>query len=347
MAASLLSGRLIAVTGTNGKTTTVTLIHRILERAGLRSGLGGNINPPLIALVDEDPDYVVAEISSFQLEWIEHFRAHIAVCLNITPDHLDRYHDMDEYASCKLRLFSQQQKGDTAIVNLDDPRLKTISTQADIIGFSASAPHLEGGAFIREGRIIFPGHREGPALPTGGPLGDGLQEDMLAAALTGDCLGIDPVCMEAVFQEFTTLSHRFETVAEVDGITYIDDSKATNVGAVDKALKGISGKAVLILGGRDKGGDFRELVTRHRERIRLALVLGKESVRILNEITPIVPVECAHDMPEALAKASIAAHPGDTVLLSPGCSSFDMYTSYAHRGEVFTQCVRRQVMSTK
>ena len=341
VASSLLTGTLIAVTGTNGKTTTTTLIHEILCRAGLDAGIGGNISPPLISLVERNPRYVVAEISTFQMEWIERFRPRIGVCLNITPDHLDRYRDLDEYVFFKKIMFKNQTPDDLAVLNDDDPCLKTIAGRARRAGFSFSAPVSRDGAFIEGSRIRFQGGIEGPGplLPSDRDLGNGLKEDMLASALVARLLGIDTDVAQEVFASFPGIHHRFEHVATIDGVTFVDDSKATNVGALESALAGMQGQAILILGGKDKGGDFSHIARRFREKIRLAVVLGEAAERIRREVSDFVDTKAAPDMQQAVRTAFDRAKSGDTVLLSPGCASFDMFSSYAHRGDVFRQCV--------
>ncbi|HON38091.1 MAG: UDP-N-acetylmuramoyl-L-alanine--D-glutamate ligase [Desulfomonilia bacterium] len=341
VASSLLTGTLIAITGTNGKTTTTTLIHQILCRAGLDAGIGGNISPPLISLVERNPRYVVAEISTFQMEWIERFRPHIGVCLNITPDHLDRYRDMDEYVLYKKIMFKNQEEGDIAVLNDDDPYLKDVGGRARRAGFSFSSPSSQDGAFIQGSRIFFKGSIEGPGplLPQDRELGNGLKEDMLASALVARLLDIDSEAAQEVFAAFPGIHHRYEHVATIDGVTFVDDSKATNVGALETALSGMQSRVILILGGKDKGGDFSHIAKRFREKIRLAVVLGEAAGRIRQEIEDFVETEAATDMQQAVRTAFEKAESGDTVLLSPGCASFDMFNSYAHRGDVFRQCV--------
>ncbi len=342
VASWMLTGTLIGITGTNGKTTTTTLVHRILEAQGFDAGIGGNISPPLISLADRDPRFVAAEISSFQLEWIESFRPHIAVCLNITPDHLDRYPSMDEYVFYKMRIFENQTPGDIAIVNRDDAYLGNADLRARRALFSTEGPTSGDGAYVRDGRVVFTGSIAGigPRIPAAGTVGSGVIEDMLASALAGRFLGVLVETMEEVFMNFRVIHHRFEHVATVGGVRFVDDSKATNVGALDKALATLDSPAVLILGGKDKGGDFSEVVSRHKDRVRKALVIGEATDRIVSELKGIVTCEPARDMEEAVDLAYREAVPGDTVLLSPGCASFDMFTSYAHRGEVFQACVR-------
>jgi UDP-N-acetylmuramoylalanine--D-glutamate ligase len=342
VAASLMSGKLIAITGSNGKTTTTTLIHEILCEAGLDSGIGGNISPPLITLVEKNPAYIVAEISSFQLEWIEDFRPHIGICLNITPDHLDRYPTMEEYTFFKKIMFKNQKESDLAVVSDDDPLLREIPGNARRVGFSFSRPTSADGAYIENNRVHFTGSiaGEGPKLPEGSHISQGLKEDMMASALTARLLGVDAKYAEEVFARFKGIHHRFEYVDTRGGVVFIDDSKATNVGAVDTALAGMAGPVILILGGKDKGGDFSWIVSRHKGKIRKCYVIGEATGRIMSEVRGIVEAAEASDMQQAVSKAYEGASAGDTVLLSPGCASFDQFRSYAHRGEVFQECVR-------
>jgi len=348
VAAGMLTGKIIAITGTNGKTTTTTLVHRILKAAGEDAGIGGNISPPLITLVKKNPRYVVAEISSFQLEWIEHFRPAIGVCMNITPDHLDRYHTMEEYIHYKLRLFENMRGDDLAVVYNEDPYRDRI-TVPHRAGFSVERGDVANGACIENGQIVVHGEIEGPRprVPEPSLLGRGTIEDMLAAALVTRYLGVAPQVMEEIFLNFTVIHHRFERAGELDGVVFVDDSKATNVGAVDIALKSVDSQVVLILGGKDKGGDFGELARRHKDRIRSAILIGEAAERIEREIRDVVRCERSDNMYQAVSMAYTMALKGDMVLLSPGCSSFDMFKSYAHRGEVFVACVKALIAATK
>jgi len=341
VAASLLKGKLIAITGTNGKTTTTTLIHKILTAQGFNAGIGGNISPPLITLVKDDPDYVVAEISSFQLEWIDRFRPYISICMNITPDHLDRYRTMDEYVYYKLKIFENQTADDFALVNDDDEYLKDTPLKAKRMAFSMTHPTIGDGAYVKDSGIVFTGSLSGPGprVPDPEKIGGGVIEDMLASAIAGRLLGVDTAVMEEVFLNFKVIHHRFEHVDTLGGVTFIDDSKATNVGAIDKALSTMTSPVILILGGKDKGGDFSELAHKYRDIIKKAYLIGEATERIQTEIADIVSTSTAVDMDDAVRKAYNGASPGDIVLLSPGCASFDMYNSYAHRGEVFRECV--------
>ncbi|MGC9325030.1 MAG: UDP-N-acetylmuramoyl-L-alanine--D-glutamate ligase [Desulfomonilia bacterium] len=341
VASALLTGRIIAITGTNGKTTTTTLIYSILHEAGFDVEIGGNISPPLISLVEKNSSWIVAEISSFQLEWIESFKPFISVCMNITADHLDRYRDMEEYVYYKLKIFENQTGENIAVINDGDPYLKGIDLRARTAGFSLRPPSTQDGAYLEGDRIRFQGSISGagPRIPDPRVIGGGVVEDMIASALVCRLLDVNTSVMERVFSAFKVIHHRFEHVATVNDITFIDDSKATNVGALDKALSNLDGSVVLILGGKDKGGDFSQIARTYRNKIKKAFVMGEAGPRITAEISPYVDTESARDMDDAVLGAYRIARRGDTVLLSPGCASFDMYTSYAHRGDVFRQCV--------
>ncbi|HOJ15468.1 MAG TPA: UDP-N-acetylmuramoyl-L-alanine--D-glutamate ligase, partial [Deltaproteobacteria bacterium] len=282
VASSMLRGTIVGVTGTNGKTTTTTLVHMILEAMGYDAGIGGNISPPLISLVDRDPDYLAVEISSFQLEWIENFRPKIAVCLNITPDHLDRYRSMEEYVHYKLRIFENQTADDIAVISGDDPYLKGLHLRPKTAVFSTLGAPEGDGAYVDGGRIVFTGSIAGggPRVPPAEAVGSGVIEDMLAASIAGRYLGVDVDVMERVFMGFKVIHHRYERVDTIGGVTFVDDSKATNVGALDKALSTLGTPVTLILGGKDKGGDFSDIALRYRPLIRMAVVMGEAADRI-------------------------------------------------------------------
>jgi len=248
---------------------------------------------------------------------------------------------MEEYVTYKRILFKNQNESDFALVNDTDPYLKDLEGSAKRVGFSFARPGTPDGAFIEGSRVYFQGsiEGEGPRLPEGSHISNGLKEDMLASALTARLLGVDAHIAEEVFASFKGIRHRFEFVATVEGITFIDDSKATNVGALDTALSGMNGPVILILGGKDKGGDFSCIVERHRDKIKKVFVIGEATARIMGEISGIVDSQKAEDMQQAVSSAFESARQGDVVLLSPGCASFDMFKSYAHRGEVFKECV--------
>jgi UDP-N-acetylmuramoylalanine--D-glutamate ligase len=241
----------------------------------------------------------------------------------------------------KLRIFANQTPEDIAIINDDDPYLKDIPLKARRVLFSMTHPVSGDGAYIKDSKIVFTGSiaGTGPKVPPPEKIGGGVIEDMLATALAGRFLGVETSVMEDVFLSFKVIHHRFEYVDTIDGITFIDDSKATNVGALDKALSTLTSKVILILGGKDKGGDFSDIARRYKATIKKAYLIGEAKARIEGEIADIVDTSAAQDMLEAVTQAYLGASRGDIILLSPGCASFDMFNSYAHRGEVFQECV--------
>jgi UDP-N-acetylmuramoylalanine--D-glutamate ligase len=255
---------------------------------------------------------------------------------------------MEEYIHNKLRLFENMAGDDLAIINNDDPYKAMIKTPRRA-GFSIARGDIETGAYIENGQIMFHGEISGPGpkVPDAMSVGLGTIEDMLAAAIACRYLGVENPVMEDIFLSFKVIHHRFEYAGQIGDVVFIDDSKATNVGAIDVALKTISSRAAIILGGKDKGGDFGQLMAEHKEKIRMAVLIGEAALRIELEIAGVVAFIKADDMMDAVNKAFDAAMPGDVVLLSPGCASFDMYKSYAHRGEVFASCVKELQMKKR
>lgn len=302
---------IIAVTGTNGKSTTVTLIAEILKKGGKKVALAGNIGRPLLEVVMDDKklDWVVAEVSSYQLETAPQFRPRIGVLLNITEDHLDRYKSMRQYASAKFRIFGEQGKGDFLIYNKDDP-------------------------------IIFKGVRRARAkkIPITGILNS---QNQAAAAAVARLVGVPPAVVQKVFENFKGLPHRVEFVRRAQGVRYYDDSKGTNVDAVVKALSGFPDRRViLIAGGRDKGGSYAPLREMVQKKARLIILIGEgrhKMQKALRGKTEIVTVE---KLEEAVPLAAKRAEAGDVVLLSPACSSFDQFRDYKERGDLFQKLVK-------
>jgi UDP-N-acetylmuramoylalanine--D-glutamate ligase len=350
MASRFIQEPLIAVTGTNGKTTTTRLLGDMLEQSGLSVFAGGNIGRPLIGYVDneEKAQIIVAEVSSFQLDTIETFHPRIAVLLNIAEDHLDRYADFTDYFRSKFRIFENQDENDTAILNGSDPRIRlrarnisgrklffgnrsndevaaTITPEKIVINF-------KGGNHIGEELII---DRSQVAIP-----GEHNSENIAAASLAALTAGATPRGVTSAVANFRGISHRLEYIDTIDGVRFFNDSKATNTEAVVRALECFNNSVVLILGGRNKGGNFNllsEAVGRHVTEI---IALGEATPDILAALSPIVPVTTATTMQDAVVKAAGRAVAGNVVLLSPACSSFDMYTDYAHRGTVFAETVK-------
>jgi UDP-N-acetylmuramoylalanine--D-glutamate ligase len=342
-----------AVTGTKGKTTTTALVGALFAAAGETVHVGGNIGNALIReTASAAPgDWVVAEVSSFQLESIRSFKPRVSLILNVTPDHLDRYHSMEEYAEAKFRIFTNQGPGDTFVGNLDDPIVaqapgedgNRIKTRA--FWFSGE-PHRQSTLYLRNGETIV------YAPPTGDPrpvdilrvgeiplLGRHNVENVMGAVLVALAAGLPLDAIREGVRTFRPLAHRLEPVAEIGGVRYVDDSKATNPGAVIAAMRSFDRPIVLIAGGKAKGTDFAEMGKVVSSRAKAVVLIGEASDEIARVVRRAKIVRAA-SMDEAVERARELAEPGDVVLLSPGCASFDMFRSAEHRGELFAEAVR-------
>jgi UDP-N-acetylmuramoylalanine--D-glutamate ligase len=336
--------RIVGVTGTNGKSTTVGIIGDILKSAGIDVVVAGNIGTPVCDVLRErDPDTLVLELSSFQLDTTDEFRVHVGVLLNVTPDHLDRYHhSFDEYAASKARILRHATDQTYYVYNREDSAASTLAaaTPARGIPFS-SARVMADGVFFDDQNIVRArrGTRE-PVLPRSEftPVGVHNLENALASVGAATALDIPLDAMRSALRAYRPLPHRMELVRVVDGVTYVNDSKATNVDATVKSLISIEGHSILILGGRDKEGDFAALVPHLRE-VRRAILIGEAKPAIRHALTGHVDMKDARDMEDAVRIGREAARPGDTVLLAPACASFDMFKNYQERGEVFRACV--------
>lgn len=345
---ALAAGRfqvpVIAVTGSNGKTTSTSLIGHLLRQAGKKPFVGGNIGTPLLEyyLHPEGFDCVVLELSSFQLDLAGAFRPDIGLLLNITPDHLDRHGSLESYAAAKRKLFAAQRPGDTAILGLDDP-LAAATTLPDGVRRLGFGESLEADCVVEADavRLRLAGQDQPLSLSLNGTHLHSLVNRLNAAAavLTCSVLNFDTTAFAAGLSSFQPAAHRMAEVALIKGVSYVDDSKATNIGAMAAALNSCPGQAVLIAGGKDKGGDYALVADTVRQKVRTLVLLGEAAPLIEAAYGKLVPVQRAGDMPEAVRLAQAAACPGDTVLLAPGCSSFDMFTSYAERGKVFAEAV--------
>jgi UDP-N-acetylmuramoylalanine--D-glutamate ligase len=340
-----LQGRIICVTGSNGKTTTTALVAELLKGAGLKADAAGNIGTPLISLADEtsaDAIYAV-ELSSFQLEGIRQFRPFVGSILNLTPDHMDRYAGFDDYVAAKRRLFMNQQKTDFAVLNADDPRTAAMASEvrAMPVMFSRLA-EVEHGALVRNGRVIFRNHgNEKDLFPVSAIALKGAHnlENVLAASAMAILAGAAPESLEESVRRFKGVEHRIEFVSEIDGVQYFNDSKATNVDAAIKSLESFPGDILLIAGGRDKAGDFTLLRSLVRDRVKCLVLIGEAAGKIKKALSDLAETREAQSMQEAVAMCSRLAKPGDVVLLAPACASFDMFQDYEHRGRVFKQAV--------
>ncbi len=340
LAARFLKGRIVAITGSNGKTTTTSLIGELLRDAGLVVQVGGNIGRPLISMVESSQadGWTVAELSSFQLETIKTFRPAIAVVLNVTPNHMDRYESFNDYAAAKHRIFMNQTEEDVAVLNADD---ETVSSWADglrakVMTFSVRK-ELEYGVFLTGNELVFRGQVltriEDMKLR-------GLHnvENVAAALAVGIAAGAQVESMRETVKEFNPVEHRLEFVDEIEGVRFYNDSKATSVDATLKALEAFasdSGQVVLILGGKGKKAPYAPLAPLVRDKVRKLVLIGEDAKTIANELGEYAPFERASDMKDAVAKSFAAAKKGDLVLLAPACASFDMFESFEHRGRVF------------
>jgi UDP-N-acetylmuramoylalanine--D-glutamate ligase len=339
-----LRGKLIAITGSNGKTTTTSLVGHILKTSNIPTLVGGNIGTPLLSLVETSVDTMVtvAEISSFQLETIEGFRPEIGVLLNLTPDHLDRHVTFEEYARVKMRMFENQLERDIALLNADDPEItKRMPAKPKIFWFSRQK-RVATGAFLRDDQIIFRNEGSEVELARVGDIqlrGQHNVENVLAACAAAYLAGAVPAAIAAGVKSFRGVEHRLEFVVEVAGVQYYNDSKATNVDAAVKAVEAFPGPLIVILGGKDKGSPYAPLRDLLRERARLALLIGESAEKIADELGDAVRIEQAGTMQRAVQLAAENAQPGDTVLLAPACSSFDQFENYEHRGRVFKELV--------
>jgi UDP-N-acetylmuramoylalanine--D-glutamate ligase len=334
---------IIGITGSNGKSTTTALIGEILKVAGRQPIVAGNIGEPLISSIDlEKPRVYVLELSSFQLETVDRFRADIALLLNITPDHMDRYRSFDDYAAAKYRIFRNQKPHDVAIVNAGDRRATPRDAMARVWRFSASQK-VDEGAYLDGDDFVVCLDGQERRLPRVALRLQGMAnvENALAAWLAARAAGVDDMSVQIAFGAFLGLPHRMVLVRELDGVKYVNDSKGTNVDATLKSLEGFPPSSViLILGGKDKAGEFERMRDLVRDKTRAIVTIGIAAERIgeaLKDAAAIVPVG---DMQHAVEWARANARSGETVLLSPACASFDQYRNFEHRGEHFEELVR-------
>jgi UDP-N-acetylmuramoylalanine--D-glutamate ligase len=335
--------RIVAVTGSNGKSTTTMLIGEILKVAGLQPVVAGNIGEPFIAAVDlEKPRTYVLELSSFQLESVDTFHANVALLLNITPDHMDRYPSFDAYAAAKYRIFRNQQPHDVAIVNAADRRAQPRDSVGRVWRFSSSHS-IEEGAFLDGGDLVLRVDGQERRIPRASLKLEGTAnaENALAAWLAVKALGVDEVSVQIAFGSFAGLPHRMVLVGEVDGVRWINDSKGTNVDATLKSLESFPASSVwLILGGKDKAGEFERMRDLVKEKTRAVLTIGAAADRVAAALDGSATIVSAGDMQHAVAYAREHAKTGDVVLLSPACASFDQYRNFEHRGQHFEELVR-------
>src|ERR1700736_5692779 len=349
LAARFLRGSIVAITGSNGKTTTTTLTGEIMTAGGFAALVGGNIGTPAIALAERatPESAIVLEVSSFQLETIHSFRPKIAVLLNVTPDHLDRHRTFEAYVDAKARILENQQSADLAVLNADDPTCVAMAarTKAQVFWFSRQK-EVQQGAWVLDGNILF---RDGAQqreimLVSEIPLkGAHNLENVLAAVCAGALMGCAPERIRQAVREFKAVEHRLEYVATIRGVDYYNDSKATNVDATIKALESFPVNIHLILGGKDKGSDYTVLNNLLRERVKRVYTIGAAAAKIESQIVSSKSggpeVDHAETLETAITRAPQPAMPGDIVLLAPACASFDQFRNYEHRGKVFKETV--------
>lgn len=343
------NAKMICITGSNGKTTTASLIYHILKSAGLNVGLGGNIGKSFARQVAEESfDYFVLELSSFQLEGVYDFKADIAVLMNITPDHLDRYdHDMQNYVDAKMRIIRNHKMGDSFIYWMDDPivtkEIEKLKPASDLYSFTeknnhrATAYSEDNKMYIQTKGSVFDMELELLAL-------QGMHNlyNSMASGIVAKLLDISDDNLRLALSDFKGVPHRLEKVASVRGVQYINDSKATNVNSCWYALQSVRTKVVLILGGTDKGNDYTEIESLVRQKVRALIFLGKDNSKLHKFFDGMVPdIEDVNSMKDAVDTAYRMAEKGDTVLLSPCCASFDLFQNYEDRGDQFKECVRR------
>ncbi|MGB9146690.1 MAG: UDP-N-acetylmuramoyl-L-alanine--D-glutamate ligase [Acidobacteriaceae bacterium] len=357
LAAHYLRGKILAITGSNGKTTTTTLCGEVLAAGGLPVEVGGNIGVPVIALVEgsREDGWSVLEVSSFQLETTYEFRPQIAVILNITPDHLDRHGSFENYVAAKEKIFAKQTEEDALVLNADDDVAKGAAARAKSRVFWFSRRQVvRQGAFVHEGTILFRMREQDAAEPVMRveeiPL-KGLHnvENVLATVCAARLAGVEAAAIRRAVMEFKAVEHRLEFVATINGVDYYNDSKATNVDASMKAIAAFPGGIHLILGGKDKNSDYRQMRAMLTERVKTVYTIGAAAEKIHMHIEGTVPVVSAGTLEEAVTRAGMAAQPGEIVLLAPACSSFDQFENYEHRGRVFKEVVlaRRGVVTSR
>ena len=345
LASRFLRGKVVGITGSNGKSTTTTLVHRILKDAGLRAHLAGNIGTPLISFVDRsrEDDIYVTELSSFQLEYTERFTPAVAAVLNVSENHIDWHGTFESYFAAKKKLILRQGPEGLAVLNRDDARVWALHAEAGsrIYGFSRKR-RLARGAFLADGWVVV---RDGapervvPASRITLPGAHNL-ENVLAAALIGRLMGATPASMRQTITAFRGLEHRLEDVLRVGGVRFVNDSKATTVDATLKALASFDRPIVLILGGRGKGGDFSPLRPEVKKRVRSVVLVGEAADKIEKALGSVVPAARAANYREVVRTAFGMAARGDVVLLAPACTSWDMFKDFEERGRTFKREVR-------
>ena len=345
LASRFIKCPIVAVTGTNGKSTVTTLIGQICTNAGIKTFVGGNLGTPLVEAIGRDVHLAVVEVSSSQLETIQRFKPQVAIHLNLSDDHLDRYRNLDEYGRAKARIFENQDAGDWAILNREDQFVWQLREQvrSQVLSFGLGKPgRLADAAIWDESGLRFAFGAEGGTIHLDGFRLPGRFNRINAMAAAGAALvlKLTPELIERTLVEFRGLPHRLELVRKKNGVTFVDDSKGTNVSAVVQALAAVQAPILLIAGGVDKGGSYTELREPLRQKVRLLLLYGAARKMMQAALSGTTRLLCVRTLDEAVARAAAEALPGDTVLLSPACASFDQFRDYAERGRVFQELVR-------
>ena len=332
---------LAAITGTNGKSTTTTLVGEMFKASGQRVFVGGNLGAPFIGAVSGDWEWGVVEVSSFQLEWVEEFRPRVAVLLNLTEDHLDRYPSFKAYSAAKERIFAAQTAADVAILNRDDPLVWAARgrLRARVVSFGFA--EVGNGVFATAGEIVWRDGASEERFPLRHVKIQGVhnKENMMAAVAVAKSAGLGREVIQRVLEAFPGLEHRLEFVREKNGVRYYNDSKGTNVGAVVKSLAGFSAPVLLLAGGVDKGGGYGALRDGIKEKVRRLILFGAAKELIAGALGDLTETVVVRDIQSAVRDAAAHAQPGDVVLLSPACSSFDQFQNYAERGKIFKNLV--------
>jgi UDP-N-acetylmuramoylalanine--D-glutamate ligase len=341
LAFRFLACPLLAVTGTNGKSTTTSLLGEMVKVGGQKVFVGGNLGTPLIDALATHPDVAVAEISSFQLEWVEQFRPRVGVFLNLTEDHLERHASFAEYGRTKRKLLTHQEPTDWAVVNRDDPAVSSLVQGLPGKVFSFGWEPVAEGAWVENSALRIRREAQDVVFPLGQLrlFGRHNLENVMAAASAALLWGVTPNAISSVLTHFPGLPHRLEFVAEKKGVRYFDDSKGTNVGAVVQSLASFSGPLILLAGGVDKKGDYSPLRPLVREKVKLLIVFGQAREMIRDVLGGETRTLVVDTLATAVQEAAATAVTGDTVLLSPACASFDQFENYMHRGKTFRACV--------
>jgi UDP-N-acetylmuramoylalanine--D-glutamate ligase len=351
LAYRFLNGSLVGITGSNGKTTTTALIEHILRGSGLPTLLAGNIGTPLISIVDQAQKntVTVVELSSFQLELIDTFRPNVGLFLNLTPDHLDRHHTLKAYGDAKARIFENQTDEDSAILNADDVASAAYAPSKPHVYWFSRKQRVAQGAYLRGEEVVLRIDGEDRTVMRRGEIplaGAHNLENVLAATIATKLAGAAVAAIADGVRSFAGVEHRLEFVADINGVRYYNDSKATNVDATLKALDAFPGRILIILGGKDKGSDYTVLQQSLRDKAILALLIGAAAEKIEGQVKGSVAVERAGTIERAVEIAARTAHSGDIVLLAPACASFDQFENYEQRGRIFKELVRGSQANT-